>query len=261
MIDRRTPGRDLRDLAPLSRLADWHIEDKALDLRGHTLHNRSGHPLGRVDELLVDVDQHRVAALRLDGGLVVDIDDVDICDGRALLMTATSPGPAHDVAFRTDDRGSAHVPVAASRPVDRRRDNDRSDDGQRVPIVEEKLEIAKRVTDLRNVAVRTRVVERPVAEDVTLRRERIDIERRPADRSLTAAEAEALLKDQVIEMTERGEEAVVRKSARVVEEVVVTKGVERHTTRVEDTVRHTEVDIDRDGLRDDRTAGRDDRGR
>lgn len=93
MIDRRTP-KDLTNLEPISRLADWHLEDKSLDLRDQTLHNRHGRPLGRIAEMLVDVKQQRVAALRLDDGFVVDIDDVDIRDGRAMLMTAGAPAPA-----------------------------------------------------------------------------------------------------------------------------------------------------------------------
>lgn len=248
MTERKTPHSDPRDYESLARLEDWQLEDKALDLRGQTLHNRSGRPLGRISDMLVDVDQERVAALRLDDGFIVDIDDVDISDGRAMLMTAASPAQAPDAPPPPRHAAETGYRDAAQ---DRR-----GSDDQRVPIVEEQLDVGKRVTDLRNVSVRTRVVERPVSEEVTLRRERVEVERRPADRSLTAAEADALLKDQIIELTERGEEAVVRKTARVVEEVVVRKGVERHTKRVEDSVRHTEIDVDRDG-----TMDRDDRRR
>ncbi|WP_439547536.1 YsnF/AvaK domain-containing protein [Sandarakinorhabdus sp.] len=123
--------------------------------------------------------------------------------------------------------------------------------------VQEELDIGKRVVDLSNVTVRTRVVEQPVSEDVSLQRERVDIQRRQADRALPPEEADNLLRDNSIEVTERGEEAVVGKSARVVEEVIVRKGTETYTQRVEANVRHTEVDVDRDGT----PIGGDDRRR
>jgi uncharacterized protein (TIGR02271 family) len=127
-------------------------------------------------------------------------------------------------------------------------DRGRTPDGdQRVPIVQEELDIGKRVANLGSVRVRTRVIEQPVSQDVTLQRERVDVQRRPADRALAPSEADALLKDNMVEMVERGEEAVVGKSARVVEEVVVRKGTENYTQHVEGTVRRTDVEVDRDG--------------
>jgi hypothetical protein len=46
-------------------------------------------------------------------------------------------------------------------------------------------------------------------------------------------------------MTERDEEVVVGKRARVVEEVVLSKSVEGRTERVRDRVRRTDVEIER----------------
>jgi stress response protein YsnF len=43
---------------------------------------------------------------------------------------------------------------------------------------------------------------------------------------------------------ERGEEAVVSKEARVVEEVVVRKEADQRTETISDTVRKTEVDVE-----------------
>ena len=45
-------------------------------------------------------------------------------------------------------------------------------------------------------------------------------------------------------MTEAGEEAVVGKTARVVEEVVLRKQVSERMETVSDTVRRTEVEVD-----------------
>jgi len=47
-----------------------------------------------------------------------------------------------------------------------------------------------------------------------------------------------------ITMTETDEEAVIAKSAHVVEEVVVQKGVEERVETIKDTLRREEVEID-----------------
>jgi uncharacterized protein (TIGR02271 family) len=65
------------------------------------------------------------------------------------------------------------------------------------------------------------------------------------DQPLSAADADAF-RERTIDVTATGEEAVVGKNARVVEEVVVSKTAEEHVEQIDDTVRKTEVDIDRD---------------
>ncbi|HEX2529599.1 MAG TPA: YsnF/AvaK domain-containing protein, partial [Geminicoccus sp.] len=97
------------------------------------------------------------------------------------------------------------------------------------------------------VRVRTYVTERPVEEDVNLRSERVTIERRPVDRDV--APGAAAFQERTIEAVERGEEAVVSKTAHVKEEIAIRKDVETHTETVHDTVRSTEVEVD-----DDRTG-------
>jgi stress response protein YsnF len=47
-----------------------------------------------------------------------------------------------------------------------------------------------------------------------------------------------------VEMTARGEEAMVDKEARVVEEVVVGKTTDEQVCVIEDTVRRTQVEVD-----------------
>lgn len=118
---------------------------------------------------------------------------------------------------------------------------------QAIPIVEEQLRVGKRQVERGGVRVRSYVVETPVQEQVTLRQEHVEVERRPVNQPLTGANmnADDLLRDRTIELTETSEEAVVAKEARVVEEVLVHKDVEQRTETIQDTVRHTEVDVDR----------------
>ena len=115
-----------------------------------------------------------------------------------------------------------------------------------IPIVEEKIRIGKRDMEHGRVRVRSYVVETPVSEDVVLREEHVEVQRRPVDRPVS--DADRMFEERTIEATEHGEEAVVAKEARVKEEVVIRKSATEHTETVRDTVRHTEVDVT-----DDRT--------
>lgn len=118
-------------------------------------------------------------------------------------------------------------------------------DGEQViPIVEEQLVVGKREVDRGGARVRSYVTETPVHEQVRLRDERVDVQRRAVDRPIT--DADDAFRERTIDVTATGEEAVVGKAARVVEEVVVGKTSETRTQDIDDTVRRTEVEIDED---------------
>jgi uncharacterized protein (TIGR02271 family) len=123
---------------------------------------------------------------------------------------------------------------------------------QRIPIVEEELRVGKREVARGGVRVRSYVVETPVSEQVTLRDENVSVERRAVDLPLSAVGEDAF-REREIEMTETSEEAVVAKEARVREELVVHKEVGQRTETIQDSVRHTEVDVDDIGTSTSRT--------
>ena len=112
-----------------------------------------------------------------------------------------------------------------------------------IPIVEEELQVGKREVDRGGVRVYSHVVERPVSADVTLREEHINVERRAVNRAATAADFAAGTAG-TIELNATGEEAVVGKTARVVEEVLVGKSSSERTEAIHDSVRRTEVDVE-----------------
>jgi uncharacterized protein (TIGR02271 family) len=118
--------------------------------------------------------------------------------------------------------------------------SDRGD--QVIPVAQEQLRVGKRDVSHGRVRIRSYVVETPVEEQVTLREERVAVERRPVDRAL--GDAEQAFQERTIEAEERGEEAVVSKEARVTEEVVVRKEAEQRTETVSDTVRQTEIEVE-----------------
>jgi len=115
-------------------------------------------------------------------------------------------------------------------------------DQTRIPIVEEELKVGKREVQRGGVRVFRRMTERPVHEQVQLREEHVRVERHRVDKPATEADM-AAFKEGSVELRESAEEAVVSKSARVVEEVVVGKEVSQRTEQVNDTVRRTEVDV------------------
>jgi uncharacterized protein (TIGR02271 family) len=114
-------------------------------------------------------------------------------------------------------------------------------DRQRIQLVEEQLIVGKREVERGGVRVRSYVTEQPVQEQIRLRSERVSVQRTPVDRPVTGD----AFQERSIEMTQTDEEAVVEKTARVVEEVVVSKSAEERVEQINDTVRHTEVDIER----------------
>ncbi len=112
-----------------------------------------------------------------------------------------------------------------------------------IPVVEEQLVVGKREVDRGGVRIYSYVTERPVDAEIALHEERISVERHPVNRPATAADIQAG-RGAVIEMTASGEEAVVGKTSRVVEEVSVGKQSSEHTEAVHDTVRRTEVEVE-----------------
>jgi len=113
-----------------------------------------------------------------------------------------------------------------------------------VPVIEEELRVGKREVETGGVRVETRVTETPVSEQVHLREEHVHVERRPVDRAVSASDV-ANLRDRTIEMHEKSEEAVVSKRSRVIEEVVIGKEIGGRTETVTDTVKHTDVKVEK----------------
>ncbi|HYH15660.1 MAG TPA: YsnF/AvaK domain-containing protein [Flavisolibacter sp.] len=111
-----------------------------------------------------------------------------------------------------------------------------------IPIIQENLEVGKREVERGGVRVRSRIVERPVEEHIRLREEHVNVERENVNRPATEADF-ARAAGQDIEMTERSEQAVVNKQARVVEEVRVSKEATERNETIRDTVRNTDVDV------------------
>jgi uncharacterized protein (TIGR02271 family) len=112
----------------------------------------------------------------------------------------------------------------------------------KIPVVQEEIAVGKREVSRGGVRVFTHVSETPVQQSVDLRQEKVSVQRKPVDRPASSQDV-AGMKDQTVEVRARSEEAVVAKSARVVEEVVVRKDATSRTEQVQDTVKRTDVQV------------------
>lgn len=130
----------------------------------------------------------------------------------------------------------AAVPSMGTTPV-------AATDDATIQLTEETLAVGKRAVSRGTTRIRRYVVETPVEEQIGLRTEKVTIERRPVTDGRTVTDAD--FTDKTIEMTETSEEAVVSKTARVVEEVAIRKDVNERIETVKDTVRRDEVEIEK----------------
>lgn len=110
-----------------------------------------------------------------------------------------------------------------------------------IQLAEETLAVGKRAVQGTTTRIRRFVVETPVEEQVNLRKETVTLERHPVGNGGQVGTAD--FTDKVVEMTETSEEAVVSKTARVVEEVNLRKDVTDRTETVKETLRRDDVEV------------------
>ena len=120
---------------------------------------------------------------------------------------------------------------------------DKDESNRSIPVIEEELQVGKREVQTGGMRLRSRIIERPVEENLRLREEHVRIERNPVNRPASESDL-STFREGEIEVRERAEVPVVNKQARVVEEINVRKDVEEREETVRETVRKTEVDVE-----------------
>nr|MDQ3321646.1 YsnF/AvaK domain-containing protein [Acidobacteriota bacterium] len=160
------------------------------------------------------------------------------CGGTNVYSTGSS-------ASRTtsDTANTAARNVSSTTKQTENVDRSSSTSGNVIPVIEEELQVGKREVETGGVRVQSRIEEKPVEKQVTLREEHVNVERHPVNREVSNADM-ANFKEGEIDITTSAEKAVVAKQARVVEEVEIGKTVSEHQETVRDTVRRTDVDVD-----------------
>ena len=112
-------------------------------------------------------------------------------------------------------------------------------------LAEEQLEVGKRMVETGRTRVRRFVTEREVSADVTLHEEHADVLRRAINDPKYIGDIDWA--DATIEIRETAEQALVSKTARVVEEVGLRKIGSDHVETVHDKIRRQQVEIERLG--------------
>ncbi len=114
--------------------------------------------------------------------------------------------------------------------------------GDTMQLSAEELVVGKRLVNQGGARIRRYVVETPVSEEVRLQSERVTLDRRPVTDGRPVTDDS--FGEKTIEMTETAEEAVVSKTARVVEEVALRKEAVERVETVRDTVRKEEIEVE-----------------
>ena len=167
--------------------------------------------------------------------------------GSSLEGSAKSTGSMQDSSLTGSSlSGSSSSSLSGSSASSLTGSQQRDTSTAAIPVVQEQLKVGKREVQRGGVRVFSRVVETPVNESIGLREEHVNVQRRAVDEPISTADSSAF-KEQSIEMRETAEEAVVEKSARVVEEVTINKEVTQREQQINDTVRHTEVEVEQLG--------------
>jgi uncharacterized protein (TIGR02271 family) len=242
-------------LVPLDSLPDFHVADGYTDIRGFDAFLSDGRQVGRVNDLLVDPDARRVAAITLEGGgmsasgrdVQVPIEDVEIDTPtrRVLIQGADADTLAmggRGAAIGTaamGAAGAASTPTSAGAADYGRRAAGAGE--ERLTLAEEELALGKRQVAAGAVEVDKRVETQHVQESVPVMREEVTVERRPiAD---PTGNPQARFEGGEIHVPIMEEEVVVEKRAVAKEELVISKGQVREQQTVEADLRRERAEI------------------
>jgi uncharacterized protein (TIGR02271 family) len=231
-------------------VADEHVQILTENASGTPDTESTGEHKGlwaSIKEMFIPDEDRRAfeESIRRGGFLLVASVEADQADAAIEALEGTN---AVDLDRRQDQwkaegsagQGPAPVtPALATDPTDATE--------QTIPVVEERLRVGKRQVDQGRVRVRSFVVEKPIHEEVQLREEHVEIERRPVNQPASSSAGtggSGPFREQTFEVQETAEEAVVAKDAVVTEELRVRKQVAERVESIDDTVRHTEVEVD-----------------
>lgn len=113
-------------------------------------------------------------------------------------------------------------------------------------LAEEQLDVGKRLVQTGKTRIRRFVTERPVSADVTLHEEHAEVLRRAITDPTYVGDIDWA--DNTIEVTETAEHALVKKTARIVEEVELRLSGSDHVETINDKIRRQQIAIERVGL-------------
>ena len=140
------------------------------------------------------------------------------------------------------DRAKAYGLVGATAEVPKTPTPAKLTGEEMLRVAEEQLNVGKRMVEAGHTRVRRYMVEKPVEANITLHEEHAEVLRRAISDPAYAKDID--WSDKTIDVTETVEEAVVNKTARITEEVVIRKQGSDRTQTVHDTVRRQQIDVE-----------------
>jgi len=147
--------------------------------------------------------------------------------------------PAAPVAPAAPVTPAAPRPAATTAPVAR----PAATGDEVIRLAEEQLNVGKRQVAAGSTRIRRFVVEKPVEAQVTLHEEHAAVLRRTIKDPTYLKDVD--WSDRTIEVEETAEQAVVSKTARIAEEVIVRKEGSDRVETVHDTVRRQQVEVEK----------------
>jgi uncharacterized protein (TIGR02271 family) len=226
----------------------WEVAEGEPDVRGWKVVTAARQRIGEVDDLLADPSAQKVRfiTVELDRDVAgnrertirVPIDRARIHEEQKEVVI--------DAAANSDFGNLASAPV---QPL--------HDDHVRVTRSAEELRIGKRQVQAGAVEVKKRVETEHVRENVTLRSEDVDVQRRPV--TGTAQTGDVQITAQEVRVPVYEEQAIVEKRPVVKEEIVISKRPTEKIETVETELREERVDVERHAddqpSKQDRTRG------
>jgi len=186
-----------------------------------------------------DLDHHEAAVLGRsfkEGSVIISVRVLD-SDAPRVVSLLDSHKPV-DVLDRAKAYGLVREPAQAVRtPAPAKLAGE-----EMLRVAEEQLNVGKRTIESGHTRVRRYVVEKPVEANITLHEEHAEVMRRAISDPAYIKDID--WSDKTIDVTETAEEAVVDKTIRITEEVVIRKQGSDRTQTVHDTVRRQQVDVE-----------------
>jgi uncharacterized protein (TIGR02271 family) len=248
-------------VVPLNQLSGYKVADGEPDIRGWDVVAGDGSRLGKVDDLLVDTQANKVRYVDVDSGdrhVTVPIGYARLEESRHQVLV-DGLGSEQMQALPSYTRGAitrdyeeqvgraCNVTTAAATPDFYEHDAFRGGDREmRLTLNEEQLAVGKRQVEAGEVGVHKTVETEHVHENVQVRHEEVDIERRPIRDPLAAGAGQIIETEDEIRIPLHAEEVVVEKRVVPTEELVVRKRQVVETEGVDTTLRRETAEVDRE---------------
>ena len=238
------------NLQRLSQLSDVEVGSDSPDVRGWDVTTDNDETIGKVDDLIVDLDRMKATYFLVDlshatrgaakpewgeGHVLVPAERARIEHAERRVHVNVPPGSLGTLPRYTG--------TAAVEPDLERGRTGGPREGERVITrAEEELRVGKQRVPAGEARISKHIETEHRTQPVTITREDVRIERRPVPDP--AAYGTPQLKSEEIRVPITEEEAVVEKRPVVKEELVIGKEVKQETVHVEADVRKERLDVD-----------------